>query len=229
MNEIPIACLQLRFAGSANGSSRPHLLRGALANLFPDEPILHQHGQNGLIYRYPLVHYRWRNGDGLLVGFHEGAHLLARLPLIDRPLQLGTVTTNISDVEIHFATQGVRVAERLVRYCFASPWVPFNQENYQIYRGLNQNQQADERDRIAVANLLIALRGLKIEFPGRLYAAVQVSRAIPCTYKDQTFIGFWGTLITNVDFPDDIAIGRAVSHGYGWLKRVSGHSETNQS
>lgn len=229
MNEIPIACLQLRFAGSANGSSRPHLLRGALASLFPNEPLLHQHGQNGLIYRYPLVHYRWRNGDGYLVGFHEGARLLARLPLIDRPLQLGTVTTNISDVEIHFSTQGVGVAERLVRYYFASPWVPFNQENYEIYRSLNQNQQADERDRIAVGNLLTALRGLKIEFPGRLYAAVQVNRGIPCTYKDQTFIGFWGTLITNADFPDDIAIGRAVSHGYGWLKRVSAKSGTNQS
>jgi hypothetical protein len=166
------------------------------------------------------VHYRWRNGEGFLVGFHEGARLLARLPLIDRPLQLGTVTTNISDVEIHFATQGVGVAERLVRYYFASPWVPFNQENYEIYRRLNRIQQTDERDRIAVGNLLTALRGLKIEFPGRLYATVQVNRGILCTYKDQTFIGFWGTLITNADLPDDIAIGRAVSHGYGWLKRI---------
>lgn len=220
MSEIPIACLQLRFAGSANGSSRPHLLRGALASLFPDEPLLHQHRQNGLIYRYPLVHYRWRNGDGFLVGFHEGARLLARLPLLDQSLQLGTVTTNISDVEIHFATQGVRVAERLVRYYFASPWVPFNQENYEIYRSLNQNQQADERDRIAVGNLLTALRGLKVEFPGRLYATVQIHRAVPCRYKDQTFVGFGGTLLTNADLPDDIAIGRAVSHGYGWLRRI---------
>lgn len=220
MSEIPMACLQLRFAGSANGLSRPHLLRGALASLFPDEPLLHQHGQKGLIYRYPLVHYRSRHGDGFLVGFHEGARLLARLPLIDSPLQLGTIKTNISDVEIHFWTQRVGVAERLIRFYFASPWVPFNQENYEIYRGMNQNQQADERDRIAVGNLLTALRGLDVEFPERLYATVQIHRAVPCRYKEQTFVGFLGTLLTNADIPDDIAIGRAVSHGYGWLRRV---------
>lgn len=224
MSGIPVACLRLRFAGGATGSSQPHLLRGALANLFPDEPLLHQHAKDGLIYRYPLVQYRWRNGDGVLVGFHEGARLLARLPLLDQPLRLGPVTTNISEVEIRFETQEVGVAERLVRYYFASPWLPFNQENYEIYRSMNLNQQANERDRIAVGNLLTALRGLKIEFPGRLYAAVQVNRGIPCKYKDQTFVGFFGTLITNADFPDDMAIGRAVSHGYGWLKRVNGLS-----
>lgn len=220
MSEIPIACLQLRFSGFPNGSSRPHLLRGALASLFPDEPLLHQHGQSGLIYRYPLVHYRWREGNGIVVGFHEGAHLLARLPLLGQPLQLGSVTTSISDVEMRFATQEVGVAERLLRYHFASPWLSFSQDNYEIYRSMSRTQQADERDRIAVGNLLTALRGLKVEFPGRLYATVQIHRAVPCKYKDQMFVGFLGTLLTNADIPNDIAIGRAVSHGYGWLRRM---------
>lgn len=220
MSAIPIACLRLRFAGSVNGSPRPHLLRGAMASLFPNEPLLHQHGQNGLIYRYPLVHYRWRNGDGFLAGFLEGAHLLARLPLLGRPLHLGSVATNISDVEIRCASKEIGIAERLERYYFVTPWLPFNQENNETYKNMNQNQQAYERDRIAVGNLLTALRGLKIEFPGHLYAAVHAHRTVPCAYKDQTFVGFLGMLLTNADLPDDIAVGRAVSHGYGWLKRV---------
>jgi len=37
-------------------------------------------------------------------------------------------------------------------------------------------------------------------------------------YKGQKLMGFKGTLVANVDLPDDIAIGKAVS--YGWLVRA---------
>lgn len=222
MSKIPIARLRLRFVESIDVPSQAHLLRGALANLFPDEPLLHQHGRDGFLYRYPLVHYRWLNGNGILTGFHEGAHLLVRLPLLDHSLQLGNVTTRIVDMEIRLSVEEVKLTERLLRYYFVTPWLPLSQENYEVYKKMNSIEQAQERDRIAVGNLLTALRSLKIELPGRLYAAVQVRRGIPCRYKDQTFVGFLGTLLANVDIPDDMAIGRAVSHGYGWLKRVGG-------
>jgi hypothetical protein len=85
---------------------------------------------------------------------------------------------------------------------------------------MKAEERAAERDRLAVAELLMALRGVGVEFPGRLFAAVEVRSACPCRYKDLTLLGFRGTLLANVDLPDGFGIGRATSHGYGWLSRA---------
>jgi hypothetical protein len=82
-------------------------------------------------------------------------------------------------------------------------------------------EEAAERDRLAVAGLLIALRGCGVELAGRLYAAFELRATQPCRYKHVELLGFRGRLLANVDLPDGFALGRAVSHGYGWLCRDS--------
>jgi Cas6b C-terminal domain len=66
----------------------------------------------------------------------------------------------------------------------------------------------------------MSLRGHGVNFPGQLYAAVEVTESRPCPYKDVELMGFLGRLLTNVDLPDGFALGRAVSHGYGWVLRI---------
>jgi len=221
MSKIPISRLCLRFSASVSAHAPTYLLRGALASAFPEEPLLHQHKRDGVIYRYPLIQYRWWDGNGIVIGFHEGACLLPKLPLLEHQFQLGNSIVRIIDIETQFAQEDVKPASRLLRYRFMSPWLPLDQENFEKYKIMSQNQRADERDRIIVGNLLTALRGLNIEFPDRLYATVQVYRTVTCFYKGQRLLGFMGRLLTNVLLPDDLAVGRAVSHGYGWLKRVN--------
>lgn len=216
---IPIARIDISFLEEIKGPPAAHLLRGSIAGHFPDEPLLHQHSDNEFLYRYPLIHYRWSKDKGVLIGFHEGGRLLANLPLLDKELRLGKVKTNVSGVEICFSMENISFSDRLIRYHFVSPWLPLNQQNYKAYMEMSRAEQVFERDRLAVANLLMALRGLKVEATERIYAAFQLRRVISCQYKEQKLIGFLGTLLTNLDLPDDIAIGKAVSHGFGWLKR----------
>lgn len=216
---IPTARVQISFTEELQGPPLPHLLRGAIAKLFVSEPLLHQHQNDGFIYRYPLVQYRWANGKGIMIGFHDGGRLLANLSLLNQELELGGKKTTVSGMEINFSMEEISFSRRLVRYHFVSPWLPFNQENFEAYTKMNKAKQAYERDRLAIANLLMALRGLKVTADGQIYAAFQIRRIVPCKYKEHTFMGFLGTLLTNVALPDDVAIGKAVSHGYGWLKR----------
>lgn len=229
MNPIPTSRLCLRFSESVSGYAQAHLLRGAMATMFPEEPLLHQHGQEGVIYRYPLVQYRWMDGKGVIIGFHEGARLLPKLSLLERRFQLGRGTVEVTNIETEFALENVQLADRLLRYRFVTPWLPFGQENFEKYKTMSQNQRVEERDRIIVGNLLTALRGLHVEFPGRLYASVQVHQTVTCHYKKQRLLGFWGTLLTNATLPNDIGVGRAVSHGYGWLRRINTNSEFNKA
>jgi len=57
-------------------------------------------------------------------------------------------------------------------------------------------------------------------FPDRLFASFQPGKEVRCRYKGQDFVGFMGVLSANVILPTDLAIGRAVSHGFGWLGRL---------
>lgn len=217
---IPMTTARLFWKEPLQGPPKSHLLRGAVAAHFPGEPLVHQHGNKGFVYRYPLIQYRWQHGNGVLVGFHEGATFLAQVPFLDLTLQLGADTVGIAEVNLDCKSVGVSVSDRLLRYRFITPWLPFNQETYRLYEVLNITEKTIERDRLAVANILMMLKGLGIMFSHRLYAVVEVRKTVWCQYKDQKMLGVLGSLITNADLPDGVAIGRAVSHGYGWIERT---------
>src|SRR5262249_10335577 len=111
----------------------------------------------------------------------------------------------------------VRMVSHLMRYQLAAPWLPFSQENYARYKGLGPAAQAQERDRLARAGILISLRGLGVEVHEHLFVAVESVLAENCKYKGLDFLGFWGRVLANIELPPGFAFGRAVSHGYGWL------------
>ncbi|MEN8221182.1 MAG: CRISPR-associated endonuclease Cas6 [Pseudomonadota bacterium] len=74
-----------------------------------------------------------------------------------------------------------------------------------------------ERDRLLVAQLLTAMRGLNVNFGMQLYAAFTHIETIQCRYKNQTMLGIKGDFVSNALLPSGLAIGHAVSHGYGWM------------
>jgi hypothetical protein len=197
----------------------PHLLRGAVAGRFPDNPLFHQHDGDRFVYRYPQVQYRWDRHGPLILGLGEGARFLAGVDWAGMELNLAGLTVRVQDAVCEFRQHQIRPTARLQRYRMVAPWLPFSQENYERYRTMTFAEQAAERDRLAVAGLLIALRGFGVEFPERLYAAFEVRSSKPCPYKGVRLLGFRGQLLANVDLPDGFAFGRAISHGYGWLCR----------
>ena len=220
IQEFLLTNVQLSWKEPLHGPPKPHLLRGAIAENFPEEPLFHQHNKEGFIYRYPLIQYRWQKDDGIIVGFNEGAKLLARVPFLDLSLRLGTDAVVVADAQIECLKASASIADRLRRYRFVTPWLPFNQETYHAYHVMDTASKNLELDRLAVANILMMLRGLNIEFPTRLYAAIEVKKKVWCQYKDQKLLGILGLLITNIDLPDNVAIGKAVSHGFGWLEHL---------
>jgi hypothetical protein len=219
MTTVNFVTIRLSFKEGVGLRPAPHLLRGAIAARFPANHILHQHGGERVIYRTPRVLYRWDQEGPLVLGRAEAAHFLAEVDWPGMELRIGEQPLTVRDAICTFRSHEIRPSPRLVRYRFVSPWLPLSQENYQQYRSLNLDGQADKRDRLAVAGLLMGLRGVGIEFPIQLYAAFYMHSARQCRYKEVNLLGFKGRLVANVDLPDDFAIGRATSHGYGWLRR----------
>jgi len=219
VNVIQMVIAKLHWAEPLVVPPAPHLLRGAIASQYPDQPIFHQHTNSGVLYRYPLVHYRREKECSFIVAFSEGAQALLQVPFLEKPLTLGQKTAHIAHVDCRMRNHELTVSPHLLRYTFRSPWLPLNQDNFARYQNMAREEQAVERDRLAVANILSALKGLGIYFDDCLYAAFFLRRSCACRYKDQKLLGFLGTLVTNADLPSDLAIGKAVSHGYGWIQR----------
>ncbi|MEZ5582075.1 MAG: CRISPR-associated endonuclease Cas6 [Candidatus Competibacteraceae bacterium] len=218
--KIPYACVQLRWSEAVTGwaEARANQLRGALAHAFAGDDWFHQHdGQGKPLYRYPRVQYRWRDGQGIVIGWGDAAERLLQAPWLELPLRLGNQDVVVSDALMTTQHSVFAVSERLHPYRWHSPVLLFNQANYQRYQNLNETEQREERDRLLVAQLLTAMRGLQVEFPTQLYATFTQTRTRVCHYKQQELMGILGLFVCNAVLPDGFAIGHAVSHGYGWL------------
>ncbi len=220
--EIPCIAVRLTWVEPWKGPAAPHLLRGALAAAFPNNDLFHQHDATGAdIYRYPRIQYRWdtQTGDGLVFGFGNGVDALLPLFNEDIELRLGSRLVRVREAKINFRQHKIEMLSRLQRYRLRSPWLPLNQKNFDRYQKMSRDEQESELDRIAVANILSAFKGLDIRLENQVYAAVLPRRKVSCQYKDQHLLGFLGTFATNVSLPNDFALGKAVSHGYGWLQQ----------
>ena len=223
LTEIPFTTVELRWHSPLPGlgSLRARQLRGAIAQAFPADSHFHQHDTQGqLLYRYPLIQYRWRQGYGLITGWHQVAVMLLNLAWLDLPLQLGEDSVWVSEAIINTQAAQFGSSEYLLHYDFFTPVLLFNQENYKKYKQFDSLIQRYERDRLLRAQLLTALRGVGVEFNAQLYAAFAQAETTSCRYKNQTMIGLVGGFVANVLLPEDFAIGHAVSHGYGWITRI---------
>lgn len=220
MTAVDIVTVRLAWTEDAPMHPVPHLLRGAIAARFVDNPLFHQHGGDGFVYRYPRIQYRWDEDGPILFGVGEGALFLARVEWAGLELRLGERMVTVREAVHRFDRHFVGPTARLIRYRFESPWLPLSQDNYQPYRSLPPAAQEARLDTLAVNGVLIGLRGMGVDFPTQLYAAFEQATSVPCRYKGVDLLGFTGTLLVNADLPDGFALGRAVSHGYGWVRRL---------
>jgi len=217
MNEVDF--VELRFVWEEQVAIRPspQLLRGAIGSCFPDNPLVHQHDGNRLVYRYPQIQYRWDFSGPIVVGLGAGAQFLLETHWIGRNLQLGCDQVTIREANVQFHRHTIQPATRLLRYHFAAPWLPFSQESYVRYKSLPIAQRSQELDRLAVAGTLMGLRGFGVHFSEQLFASFVFKSMKSCRYKGILFAGFYGDLLANVDLPQGFALGRAISHGFGWI------------
>jgi hypothetical protein len=126
----------------------------------------------------------------------------------------------VSDAALTLHKKPFAVSDRLLDYRLESPLLLFNQNNYRRYQAMDERAQRRERNRLLVSNLLIGLRGLEVNFPERLYAALITAEKQTCYYKGEKMLGMTGEMVVNALLPDGFSFGRAVSHGFGSITQA---------
>jgi hypothetical protein len=196
--------------------------RGAVASLFPASPAFHGHdaAHTHTLARYPEVHYRWIADAPALFAIGPAAQQAMAHPWLGAGIRLGEHDLRIAQVDWTVSALERSFSRRLLRYQLGAPWIALNQENHARYRAFDEPARRAEIDRILVGNLLTMSQafGWFYEPDETVFAAFEPEGEVPCVVKDVSLLGFTGSFVTNLDLPDDLAIGRSVSHGFGWFR-----------
>ena len=200
-----------------------HKLRGYFGTLFQEHsPLLHNHYADGTTrHCYPLVQYKVLAGVPTLVALNEGAELLNSLFLQMKTLQIADRLYEVNAKHIRSQHVPVGYAEELLTYRFETLWMGLNQDNYRAYGRADTSAQAAMLNKIVVGNVLSFFKAMNLflEPQQRLMAKLDV-RPKSTQFKNQRMLAFTGMLVINAELPDGIGLGKAVSRGFGTIKRT---------
>lgn len=192
-------------------------LRGYVAGLHPDRPILHHHAP-ALLYTYPRVQYRVVEGTPAILGIEEGAETLREIGGTIDELRLGTETYRVNRRVAYEQEVALHPTRGMWHYRFVTPWVAFNEENYERYRQMQTwPERKDLINRVLVGNILSMAKGLGVVVEERLRAATLLEQ-VPVTYKGIGMTGFVGEFRVNFAIPEYFGLGKGVSRGFGAVR-----------
>lgn len=239
--QILVPITTITFPEIALRTRDAHKLRGYFGDLFREHsPLLHNHlesddqansGQPGdaegaiavkFRYAYPLVQYKVLDRVPTLVGLGEGAGLLTHLFLQMREIDIDGQAFPVLSKHIRHEQVPIGLSDDLIEYRFETLWMALNQTNYRDYRHYTETEQHAQLKRVLTSQLLAVFREFSVWLQPHERIMVRLSVQERTTqFKNQTMVAFTGSFLANVVLPDGIGLGKAVSRGFGSLKRVN--------
>lgn len=199
-------------------------IRGFFGRTYRNRPEFHGHRGDKLIYKHPLIQYKLFGGSALVVGLKEGAYLLKAVP-------------KLKYLEIHYQKNPIvkqhtladvfpfGLAENIIRYSFATPWIGLNGDNYESYLTLRKKPKDAHTllERILVGNILSMSKSIGYIVKDKVQVKAKLEESETIKVKDDVkLMGFKGEFETNFLIPDFWGIGKFSSRGYGTLKCNNG-------
>ncbi len=199
-------------------------LRGYFGELFKEHsPLLHNHLESGEFrYGYPLVQYKIIEGVPVLLGLGEGAPLLVELFMKVKELNLHGINYPLQEKQVACREAGIGYLDHLQRYAFQTLWMPLNQANYANFQQLAESEQRPELERLLRGNILSMLKGLGIWLEPQQRVMCSIEHFSPRTvnFKNQPMLAFQARFAANVELPQWIGLGKAVSRGFGAVNSI---------
>ena len=172
-------------------------------------------------YAYPLVQYKVLDRVPTLVGLGQGAELLTHLFLQMRELDIDGVVFPVLSKHIRHEQVPLGMADDLIEYRFETLWMALNQANYRDYRFYSATDQVAQLKRVLTSQVLATFREFNLWLAPHERIMVRLSVEERTTqFKNQTMVAFTGGFLANVVLPDGMGLGKAVSRGFGSLKRL---------
>lgn len=201
-------------------------LRGFVARLFAEHDEFHNHGETGWIYRYPLIQYKVIAGVPHIIGINSGAEKLAKAEEELQELVFGEKHIPLFAKNLVVGDEKIGVADKVYHYSFVTPWMPLNQNNYQLYCSKNMVNRRELLKSILIGNILALSKGLGYHVAQKIVVDLGSLKTLETHFKNQPMLTFVGDFWTNFLIPEGLGIGKSVSRGFGTIKRVGRRDHT---
>lgn len=212
-----IKLVRFSFESSEYIKKDPVKLRGFFGNRFKEYVLLHNHDGNKLIYRYPLVQYKFIDNKPLVIGLNEGAEVLKEIYDKSESVIIGSTSYKIMERSLIFQQEEFGLTDKLLRYTFKTPWLALNQDNYDKYLTLKtQKQKSEMLTSILIGNIISVAKSLNYQIEEQILVNLNVQK-VETRLKGKMFIGFKGEFVANFELPDYIGLGKSVSRGFGTI------------
>lgn len=184
-----------------------------------DNNLFHNHKSGEEYhYRYPLIHYRIWKGKAGITAFNEG------VDAIQQALSANTWEVNWEGKPQPLSIEDMRMHEHYLRM-LATPkqyqlfkWLALNQQNYERWRQCkNLAARAALLESILTGQILGFCDAMDWRLPERLEVNLQhlnFMQKVKC--HGSPMLAFNATYDANVLLPTGMALGKGVSHGFGW-------------
>jgi hypothetical protein len=179
--------------------------------------LFHNHRDDKVIYRYPLVQYKKIRGKAALFCLEEGTEAIYdffsntdwSMRVVDRNEEI-----RVERLKAGQFNAGVWDSRFFYRM---TNWLPLNQENYQKYhQSVYLSEKTAILERVLTGNILTFLEGVGIESEKKVEAAItRIAREKVLYYRGQLMQSYDLHFSANVSLPAYVSLGKGASIGYG--------------
>ncbi len=215
--------LLIRYGNRLSVSEIP-LFRGAVIASMEGaaDGLYHNHGDDSVVYRYPMIQYKRIGQCAAIVAVDSGADIIGQF------LSSGNTALRLGDREEEFFISDVRANSCLVQVWDGDfeyhlrKWLPFNSKNFAEYKSLGSlTDKVDLLEHILIGNILSFAKGVGVTLTSDIVCRISsIGSTKILMYKGVKMMAFDLEFRSNVTLPDFVGIGKGVSLGFGTVNRA---------
>lgn len=200
------------------------LFRGAVIGTMEGkaDALYHNHGDDSVVYRYPMIQYKRIGQCAAIVAVDSGADIIGQF------LSSGNSRLRIGEREEEFLISDIKANSCLIQVWdgyfnyHLRKWLPLNSKNFLEYKALNAlSEKINFLEHILIGNILSFAKGIGVTLSSNVRCRI-ISLESPriAIYKGVKMMSFDMVFQSNVSLPDFVGLGKGVSLGFGTVSRM---------
>ena len=196
------------------------LIRGYFANKYSEIEEMHNHHSYKFIYKYPNIQYKVLDKNPVLLGIDEGAKIIQQNEIfLEDVLKIGKEEIISNQREIACKKVKLGITDKIIKYKFMTPWLALNQNNIKKYNQADIIEKDKILQKILIGNILSFSKGMGYTVDEIIKVKLNLKQR-DVKFKGNDMKGFVGEFYTNFQIPDNFALGKSISRGFGTIKSI---------